>query len=202
MLFGQKIESKYYKSLNGIKKVGKRKALYEKRIIKLENKSCIEYRKISNDSLIEYSCFQNWEPLGIWKMKDGRTLDFDFELNYDELNTIDLADSLEIAIADSLGIFSAPSFNKNGKEFYDYIKEEVVYPSVAIEQLITGVVYIAFIINKQGYVKDISVYGSVHPSLDKEAMRIIRESPQWTPAKIENNNINFIFMIPIRFSLN
>src|SRR6476620_3769296 len=63
-----------------------------------------------------------------------------------------------------------------------YLTENFKYPKAAIRKRIQGTVIVQFIVDKQGKVTDAQVIQSVHSLLDKEALRLIKESPNWKPA--------------------
>jgi len=77
-----------------------------------------------------------------------------------------------------------PKFHGKGQsEFRKFIAENLQYPEIALENCITGTVYVEFTINQTGEVTDLNVLRSVDPALDAEAARVIKSSPSWTPGK-------------------
>ncbi len=68
------------------------------------------------------------------------------------------------------------------KAWVRYLSANFHYPDRALKNNIQGTVRVEFIIDKTGKVGDIEIAKSVEYSLDQEAMRLIRESPTWTPA--------------------
>jgi periplasmic protein TonB len=85
--------------------------------------------------------------------------------------------------------------------FNTWVKEHTVYPADANEAGVFGKVIVQFSVDKEGRVCDVKVIKSVHPSLDAEAVRVIKESPRWKPAKQSGNAVKQNFTIPIVFSL-
>jgi TonB family protein len=82
-----------------------------------------------------------------------------------------------------------------------YIVSEVGYPALALENDISGSVQLYFVINKVGKVIDVKVIKSVHSSLDKEAIRVIKKMPRWTPAVQHNRKLNMSFRLPVKFEI-
>ena len=89
---------------------------------------------------------------------------------------------------DSTGVFmyagTMPSFQGGGEQaFGEYIKKRITYPKDAKALGIEGVVYVQYIIEKDGSVTNVSIVPGrgVHPSLDQAAMDVIKGSPKWTP---------------------
>jgi protein TonB len=85
--------------------------------------------------------------------------------------------------------------------FSAWVKERILYPAMASEAGITGKVFVQFSVNRDGKVTDVKVVRSVHPSLDNEAIRVIENSPRWTPAKQSGTAVKQNFVIPIAFQL-
>jgi protein TonB len=75
------------------------------------------------------------------------------------------------------------------------------YPQLASEMGIQGTVYVRFTVDRDGAVKNAELMKSVHPILDKEAMRVVTMMPNWSPGKINGKNVPVVFNLPIRFSL-
>ena len=95
-----------------------------------------------------------------------------------------------------------PRFNgQNNDEFRKYIGENLRYPQIAADNGITGVVYIQFVVNKNGQVTNVEVLRGVDPALDKEAIRVVVSSPRWTPGKQRGKPVNVSFTFPIKFIL-
>ncbi|MDO6440150.1 M56 family metallopeptidase [Cyclobacterium sp. 1_MG-2023] len=83
-----------------------------------------------------------------------------------------------------------------------YLSQNLKYPQSARDQKKEGTVYVQFIINKEGRLVNPSVIRSVDPDLDAEALRVIKNSPDWTPGKQKGKEVNVKIQLPIRFKLN
>jgi len=93
-----------------------------------------------------------------------------------------------------------PSFQGKGEEgFREYIAQNLRYPEIALENGISGKVYVQFAVNSKGDVVDAVVVRGVDPALDKEAVRLIMSSPKWTPGKQRGNPVKVQFTFPINF---
>jgi hypothetical protein len=63
-------------------------------------------------------------------------------------------------------------------------------------------IYVRFLINKKGLVKDVSVR-SPHPKLSQEAKRVVESFPKMKPGKDKNNKpVVVIYNLPITLSVN
>jgi len=64
-----------------------------------------------------------------------------------------------------------------------FIAENLVYPEQAIKDTVEGVVYIQFVVEKDGSLSNFSVIRGIGEACDQEAIRIIRMMPKWNPGK-------------------
>jgi protein TonB len=95
-----------------------------------------------------------------------------------------------------------PQFQNGGKEkFREYIAQNLQYPPIAAENGIAGKVFVQFAVNAKGEVVDVVVVRGVDPALDKEAIRVVKSSPKWTPGKQRGRPVKVQFTFPIVFVL-
>jgi TonB family protein len=87
------------------------------------------------------------------------------------------------------------------QSFRIYLAQNLRYPEIAKENGISGRVIIQFTVNKQGKVQDAVVVKGADPALDKEAIRVVMSSPEWTPGKQRGKNVNVLYTFPINFAL-
>lgn len=86
--------------------------------------------------------------------------------------------------------------------FYKYVAENLVYPKFASYNGISGKVYVQFIIDKQGNVKDVSIIKGIGGGCDEEALRIVKESPiKWEPGKQRGVPVKVRMVLPITFRI-
>ena len=83
------------------------------------------------------------------------------------------------------------------KWVYQYLK----YPKYAVENGIQGRVYVDFVIDEDGNVKDVKVSRSVHTALDEEAVRVVSASPKWRPGRHRGKKVKVALTIPVDFRL-
>jgi len=67
------------------------------------------------------------------------------------------------------------------KKFKAFINAELQYPELCKINKIEGIVKISFEIDIDGSVKNVQVIESLHPDLDREAIRVVSLSPKWKP---------------------
>ena len=94
-------------------------------------------------------------------------------------------------------------FPGGSKEFIKFIKTNLKYPTKALKNRIEGTVYVVCRIEKDGSInKDsVKVSKSIDPELDAEAIRIVKLSPNWTPAVMNEKNISQRMRVPVRFRI-
>lgn len=96
------------------------------------------------------------------------------------------------------GIEENPQFNGNINK---WIRDNLKYPVIAQENGIFGKVYVEFIIEEDGSITDVEVVQSVDPSLDEEAIRLVKAMPKWTPGKVAGKPVQVLYKMPINFTL-
>ena len=83
------------------------------------------------------------------------------------------------------------------------IASNVQYPEMAQKEGIEGCVYVKFVVEKDGSISNIEVVRSVHPELDKEAVRVVNLIPnKFIPAKYNGEIVRSFFTLPLTFKLN
>lgn len=103
----------------------------------------------------------------------------------------DLTDN---TIYNTAGIEVKPDFPGGIKEFYTYIGKNYKVPDV---KGLTGKVYISFVIEKDGSLSDIKVLRDVGYGSGEEAVRVLKNSPNWTPAEQNGKKVRVLYMLPI-----
>lgn len=92
--------------------------------------------------------------------------------------------------------------NKDVSEFQSKVLQEVKYPHLAVENGISGKVYLQYVILKDGTLEGVRVLRGVHPELDSEALRALRSvKGKWTPGTIRGNPVNTFLIMPVIFRL-
>lgn len=95
-----------------------------------------------------------------------------------------------------------PSFPGGISGLRTYLNQNTRYPAEAQEICVQGRVVVSFVVEKDGHISDVTVLRSVDPSLDKEAVRVIRNMPRWTPGKQGGEPVRVRYNVPVSFRLN
>lgn len=93
----------------------------------------------------------------------------------------------------------SPLFSGGVEELKKYFAKNLSYPKIAKEKGIEGVVHIRFEIKKDGSVGKIIISKSAHPTLDVEAVRVIKEMPLWLPGRFRGEVVGSWCSLPVRF---
>lgn len=88
------------------------------------------------------------------------------------------------------------------KELTQYLGQNLKYPAEAASKGIQGRVFVQFVIDEQGNVKDPKVIREVDPLLDKAALDVVSGMPQWSPGKQGGKVVKVSMTVPISFTLN
>ena len=92
-------------------------------------------------------------------------------------------------------------FPGGAKGWNRYLMDNLNYPKAAVRKRIQGTVVVQFIVDKDGNVTDAEVIQSVHPLLDDEALRLIKNSPRWKPAIQDGKKVKSYKKQPVVFQL-
>ena len=94
-----------------------------------------------------------------------------------------------------------PEFPGGELELLNFINKSIRYPVGAQERDIQGRVICSFIIDKTGKVVDAQVVRGIDPSLDSEALRVVKTIPNWEPGKQRGKPVRVKYTMPITFRL-
>ena len=80
------------------------------------------------------------------------------------------------------------------------IRTNIQYPESARKQHIEGKVFVYFVVEKNGYLVTVKIEKSVHPLLDKEATRIVKQLDRFVPGVDQNGRpVRFSYTLPINY---
>lgn len=94
-----------------------------------------------------------------------------------------------------------PKFPGGLDALLKFLQKSIRYPIEAQKNKMEGTVFVQFIVQKTGEVKNAKIVRGVCKSLDEEAIRVVYLMPAWTPGKKDGKPINTSFAIPIKFQL-
>ncbi len=94
-----------------------------------------------------------------------------------------------------------PVFPGGEAALLKYVAEHIRYPAMAQENNIQGRVVVQFVVTKTGSIGQVKVVRSKDPDLDKEAVRVVKSLPKFTPGKMNGHAVNVWYTLPINFKL-
>ncbi len=95
-----------------------------------------------------------------------------------------------------------PKFqNGDLNKFRHWVASRLRYPEAAAAVGLQGKVQIKFVVERDGSVTNVKVVRGVDPLLDEEALRVVKQSPKWTPGKQRGKPARVGYTIPVVFYL-
>ena len=94
-----------------------------------------------------------------------------------------------------------PEFPGGMGECMKWLSKNIKYPNISQENGVQGRVIVQFVVNTDGSIVDPTVVRGVDPYLDKEALRVIKMMPKWSPGKQRNKPVRVKYTVPVMFRL-
>lgn len=95
-----------------------------------------------------------------------------------------------------------PTFPGGDAALAKYLSNNIRYPHLATENGISGTVFVSFVVDSEGQIKDVKTVGAKKGGgLEDEAMRVVKKMPKWKPGKQNGRQVSVQFNLPIRFTL-
>ncbi len=94
-----------------------------------------------------------------------------------------------------------PQFPGGEAELMRYLSKNIKYPTMAMENNIQGRVVVQFVVTKTGSIGEVKVVRSVDRDLDREAIRVCKSLPKFTPGKMNGQAVNVWYTLPVNFKL-
>lgn len=94
-----------------------------------------------------------------------------------------------------------PEFPGGMSELMKYLQQNLKYPKAAQDAGKEGRVIVQFVVNADGSIANPNVISGVEPSLDNEALRVVKMMPKWQPGKQDGKAVAVKFALPVTFNL-
>jgi len=94
-----------------------------------------------------------------------------------------------------------PEFPGGDAALFRYLGTQIKYPSIDKDLGIKGTVFVKFIVEKDGSISGVELLKGVSPTIDAEALRVVKGMPLWKPGKQRDEPVRVFFNLPIRFDL-
>ncbi len=173
---------------------------------------CIEHKVYNPVERIENVChdyhyLQRENPYHIRPVKfdkqEQKKAEDNFWQNYD--NHLIKLNGEWISIKDTAtiyGIVEKMAEYIGGKEaLIRDIKNNLVYPQKAKEEMIEGRVFVKLIVKRDSSTCNHEIVRGVNPDLDQAALQTVKKLGRWEPAKINGKSVNSYFTLPVTFRL-
>ncbi len=97
-----------------------------------------------------------------------------------------------------------PEFPGGMPALMKFIGERIIFPEFEKSNGISGVIYMTFVVTKEGKVSAITVERGIKggPGFEEEARRVLSLLPAWIPGRNNGYPVNVQFTLPIAFTLN
>ena len=123
---------------------------------------------------------------------------------YDQINTSEEAEIIrggKEPAANILGeiVEQMPSYPGGTSALMKFISDNIKYPSTC--EGVQGRVVCSFVVERDGSLSDLKIVKSVHPLLDKEALRVLSLMQNWIPGKQNGEFIKVKYTLPVVFRL-
>lgn len=95
-----------------------------------------------------------------------------------------------------------PTFPGGDEALNKFLSNNIRYPHLATENGIQGTVFVSFVVDSEGNIKDVKTVGQAKGGgLEEEAIRVVKKMPKWKPGKQNGRQVSVQFNLPIRFTL-
>ena len=100
-----------------------------------------------------------------------------------------------------LTVEQMPKFPGGETALLKWINDNMTYPQIALENGISGRISCQFTVNADGTVTDVEVTRGRDPSLDKEAIRVLKKLPKFEPGMQRGKPVRVKFQVPVTFRI-
>ena len=94
-----------------------------------------------------------------------------------------------------------PQFPGGDAALMKYLSSHINYPTMAAENGVQGKVILQFVVEKDGRVGEVKIARSVDKDLDKEAIRVVKSLPKFTPGRQNGYPVRVWYTLPVNFKL-
>lgn len=94
-----------------------------------------------------------------------------------------------------------PSFKGGMERMHKWLGKNLRYPPAARDAGIEGIVYVEFVVEKNGRISEVVVKQGADPILDAAAVQAVKSMPRWKPGKYKGKRVRCQLGLPIQFQL-
>jgi TonB family protein len=154
---------------------------------------------VKGDTVFEEGDYKDGFKNGVWNGKYAINTKHFYSETYKQGRLIAGENHVDGTLYKYTSWESSPKFKSGLNEWSSFISNTTKYPKDALEVSASGTVITSFVVDKEGNITDIKILKSIHPSLDEEAIRVLRRSPKWIPGKRRGIPIKMLFTQSFKF---
>jgi TonB family protein len=94
-----------------------------------------------------------------------------------------------------------PEFPGGIDALYKFLQDNLSYPTLALENGISGTVYVTYVVETDGTVANPKILRDIGGGCGQEALRVVKMMPKWKPGMNEGKPVRVQFNLPVRFVL-
>ena len=94
-----------------------------------------------------------------------------------------------------------PEFPGGQTELMKFLNKNLRYPPAARENGIEGRVVVQFVVDETGNISDLQVLRDIGGGCAEEAVRVVKQMPNWKPGKQNGNPVKVYYKLPVTFKL-
>lgn len=94
-----------------------------------------------------------------------------------------------------------PQFPGGEAALMKYMRNNIKYPVIAIENGIQGNVIVQFVVKKDGTIGTVKIVRGISPELNKEAIRLCKSLPKFIPGTMNGEAVNVWYTSVVSFRL-
>lgn len=94
-----------------------------------------------------------------------------------------------------------PEFPGGDRALLRFIQENTVFPEDALNEGVNEKIYVEFVVEKDGSISGVKVVRGSYPSLKREAARVLRSMPRWSPGRMNDHTVRCRLVQPVNFTV-
>ena len=174
---------------------------------KMDKKDSVWQRFSSKGIVLSKKTYTEDKKTGVWDFnKNDGTTDWQYDFTND--SCINKPKETPYSYLSSNGEWINGKADKDllwlrsASEFQYYLTRNIRYPADAIDRNRQGKVFVEITIDENGNATDFSVPAKVYPSLDAEAIRVVKFfHPEFLPAEKDGKKVRSKVRVAIQFGL-
>ncbi|MGE3652593.1 MAG: TonB family protein [Flavobacteriales bacterium] len=155
-------------------------------------KKRIKMMKTKQSTKLIATCYSVIAPLAIVALLSAGSIRL-------QANTPPLLPTTEDQVYDTVD--QMPEFKGGMPALMNYLGGKIKYPEEAKKNNAEGTVFVSFVVDKKGNIKNATIEKAVEKHLDQQALKVISSMPNWIPGKNRGEEVNVKIVLPIKYQL-